>query len=62
MINLRKARINKDLSRLQLAELVGCSIYMIASLECGRTSGSIETLKKIADVLKVSTDYLIGRG
>ena len=61
MINLRKARINKDLSREELAKLAGCSKYMIDSLESGRTSGSIETLKKLADVLKVTMDYLIGR-
>lgn len=61
MVNLRKARINKDLSRLELAKLAGCSIYMIDSLESGRVGGSVDTLKKLADVLGVTMDYLIGR-
>ena len=61
MINLRKARINKDLSRLELSKLVGCSIYMIDSLESGRSKGSVELLTKLANELKVSMDYLIGR-
>ena len=51
MINLRKARINKDLSREELAKLVGCSKYMIDSLESGRVKGSIETLKKVLKVI-----------
>jgi len=61
MKNLRKARINKDLTRIQLSELIKCSVYMIDSLESGRTEGSIETLNKLADALNISTDYLLGR-
>jgi len=61
MKNLRKARINKDLSKKDLAKMMHCSIFTLDSLESNRSNASVDKLSRLADILEVSTDYLLGR-
>ncbi len=48
---VRKLRENKKMSTKELAEKANISAGMISQLERGSTSGSVETLRKIAKVL-----------
>ena len=41
------------------AQHLGLKLVTIASLECGLSSTTIKTLKKIADVLDVNPDVLL---
>jgi len=50
------------LKQEDLAVLAGVKLHALADLERGKTKDPrSETLRKIADVLKVSLDYLLGR-
>ena len=51
----------KKISQKALATLLGVSPTNIYNYEAGRTEPSIDMLKKIADVLSVSIDTLVGR-
>lgn len=57
--NLRKARMEQNLTIEQLAEKVGISTTFYSNLECGNKMTSIVTLRKLADTLCVSTDSLL---
>ena len=58
---LREAREKKDLTQSQLAEISGLQSSAISHFEAGRRSPSFDNLKRIADALGVSIDYLLGR-
>ena len=58
-INLYKSRTMRGLTRDQVAEKAGISTTFYANLECGKKMMSIVTLRKLADVLSVSTDALL---
>ncbi|MBT4639539.1 MAG: helix-turn-helix transcriptional regulator [Deltaproteobacteria bacterium] len=49
------------MSQSDLARISGLQPSAISHFENGRRSPSFENLKKIADALSVSIDYLIGR-
>lgn len=55
---LRKAR---GLTQSRFAELMNVAQATVASWENGTRKPDIETISQIADVLEVSTDYLLGR-
>lgn len=57
--NLRKYRIEDNLTQEQLAEKAGISTPFYANLERGKKSMSILTLKKLASALQVSVDCLL---
>jgi len=57
---LQIARINKELSRKQTAELVGVSESLIGLYESGNRQPSLSVLMKLASLYRVSTDYLLG--
>lgn len=57
---LQTARINCNLSRKQVSELIGCSESLIGLYESGNRQPSLSALMKLASVYKVSTDYLLG--
>lgn len=55
-------RVYRDLrgfTQAQLSELSGVNRVQIADIEAGRKSGSIDTIKKLAEALRVSVDDLI---
>lgn len=58
---LRAAREHRKLSQSELAEKTGLMPSAISHFETGRRSPSFANLKSLADALKVTTDYLIGR-
>lgn len=50
---IRKARLSKGLSQVQLAERVGYKDSYIAKIETGRNRGSYQALMKIATALNM---------
>lgn len=58
---LREAREAKKLSQADLAERTGLQPSAISHFETGRRAPSFDNLRKLADALEVSTDYLLGR-
>ncbi|NHM27964.1 helix-turn-helix transcriptional regulator [Desulfofundulus sp. TPOSR] len=58
---LKEARKKKNLLQKELATLLGVSRTTVTSWENGTRVPEFETLRRIADVLEVSVDYLLGR-
>ena len=61
MRNLKTLRKEVGMSQSDLANALGIERSTIAKYETGDRYPDIEMLCKIADVLKVSTDELLGR-
>lgn len=57
---LKELRINKGISQLGLAEILGMSQQAIGKWETGKATPDYENLKKLASFFNVSTDYLLG--
>ena len=53
--NVRKYRLNINLSQEQLAEKRGMHRTYISGIECCRRSISLENIQRIADALNVET-------
>ena len=60
MLILRELRKQRGLTQQQLADMVGVLNVSISNYERGAQMPDILTLKKIANVLGVSTDVLLG--
>lgn len=58
-MKLKEARVNAGLTQQELAFKSGLSIGMVQSIEVGRRTGSVKTLKKIADVLGITINDLL---
>ena len=58
---LRAARDLRKLSQSELAEKSGLQPSAISHFEQDRRSPSFDNLKKLANALSVTTDYLLGR-
>ncbi|WP_061286399.1 helix-turn-helix domain-containing protein [Leptospira interrogans] len=56
----RNLRLQKNLSQEDLGKLVGIHPNHLGRYERGLSKPSAETLQKLAEVLGVSSDYLIG--
>lgn len=59
--NLKSLRKAMGLSQYDLAKMLNVERSTIAKYETGDRYPDIETLCKIADVLNISTDELLGR-
>jgi len=59
--NMMLLRKKKKLSQAALGEQIGTSGDVIGRYERGDIKPSIDVVSKIADALKVSVDYLIGK-
>ncbi len=57
---LQMSRINCNLSREQVAELLNVSESLIGLYENASRQPSLDALMKLASIYKVSTDYLLG--
>ena len=58
--NIRKLRLQKDLSQDKLARLADIAFPTLTKIESGETPNpTIDTVKKIAVALGVSIDYLM---
>lgn len=58
---LRDQREGKGLSQAELAEKAGLQPSAISHFEAGRRAPSMENLRRIADGLSVTVDFLLGR-
>ena len=57
---LRELRKNKNLSQTELGQLAGLHYTHIGRFERGTSRPSGNTLKRLADALGVTSDYLLG--
>lgn len=57
---IKKARMNKGLTQPELAKMINSSDRNISNYETGYSYPSIEVLRRIAEGLSTSTDYLLG--
>lgn len=58
---LRAARENRRLSQGDLARRAGLRPSAISHFETGTRKPSFDNLRRLADALEVTTDYLLGR-
>ena len=61
MQNLKKLRIEKNLTLRELATVLEMGNSSLSQYESGTRQPDFKTLKKIADYFNVSIDYLLGR-
>lgn len=57
---LKELRVAKNLSRKQIAELIGVHDRSVAYWETGQRQCDFDMLIKLAELLDTSVDYLIG--
>lgn len=60
-LRLKELRTAKGLSQQALADILGVTKTQISDMERSKVTTSLERLVMLADVLDVSTDYLLGR-
>ena len=58
---LREARELRNLNQGQLAQFSGLAPSAVSHFETGARKPSFDNLKRVADALQVTTDYLLGR-
>ena len=58
---LRQARLMRNITQEQLAEMADIARTMVGRYETTDQLPALETLVRIADALGTSTDYLLGR-
>ncbi len=57
---IKKLRLEREMSQDALSKKADLAFYTISKIEAGSTPNpTIDTVKKIADALGVSIDYLI---
>ncbi|MDO5299192.1 MAG: helix-turn-helix transcriptional regulator [Clostridia bacterium] len=56
---IRRRRMELGLSREKLSELSEVSVQFISDIERGNKSMTIRTLKRLANALDVSSDYIV---
>ena len=59
-IRIRELREEKKMSQEQLAKSLGFKANTISNWERGTREPDVQTIKKLADIFGVSTDYLLG--
>ena len=57
---LRELRVEKNMSRKDLADLLYVNLRTISYWELGQRECNLEQLANIAQIFGVSTDYLLG--
>ena len=58
---LRSAREQRGLSQAELAKKAGLQSSAVSHFETGTRKPSFDNLRRLADALNLSTDYLLGR-
>lgn len=58
---LHDTRVKRGFTAQQMADHLGVSVRAYRFYESGSREPNLETLSHIADKLKVTTDYLLGR-
>ena len=59
--NLKCLRLEKSLSQMQVAKLIGVSQQCISEWENSKIEPTLTSLWRLADVFDISIDELIGR-
>ena len=57
---LKELRIEKNLSRKQLADLIMVNVRTISYWELGQRECNLEQLVTLSKIFDVTTDYLLG--
>lgn len=58
--NLKRTRLKRGFSQKEVAEKIGVAKSTYSLYESGNREPNVETIKKIADILDVSADTLLG--
>jgi len=58
---IRQQRARLDITQATLARLIGMSVAGLIAIEKGKTDPRASRIEKLAEVLGVSADYLLGR-
>lgn len=58
---LNQTRKNKGITAQTMADKLGLALRSYQFYESGKRAPSLDTLIKIADILEVPTDFLLGR-
>jgi len=56
---IRQARLDHNMSQMDLAEACGISVPYVSDIERGRKCFSIDILLRVAQALQISTDWLL---
>ena len=59
--NIKQLRLEKNITQKELASLIGVSQRLISNYENNSATPTVENLIKIADIFKVSLDFLTDR-
>lgn len=59
-VKLKKLRTERNLTQLQMAEILETSKSNISKYEAGSVEPSLDTIEKLANYFCVSSDYLLG--
>ena len=57
--NLKKMRIKKDISQIELARLLGVDRSFVSNIENGKNNPTLSTITNLAQTLGVSTNELL---
>lgn len=57
--NLKKIRIRKNITQIQIAKLLGVDRSFISNIENGKNNPTLSTITNLAKALGVSTDELL---
>ena len=60
-MRLKELRAERNLYQKDIASMLGIDRTTYAKYETGDSEPNFETLKKIAEIFNVTTDYLLGR-
>ena len=58
---LTKLRKRKNMTQIDLANLMDVKQYVVSSWEIGRSEPNISQIIKLSDIFKIPTDYLLDR-
>ncbi len=59
--NIKKVRLARGMTQRKAAELLGISSSVYSRYETGKRMPPLDMFEKMADILDVSCDYLLGR-
>lgn len=57
--NLKKLRIKKDISQIELARILGVDRSFVSNIENGKNNPTLSTITNLAKALGVSTNELL---
>ena len=57
---LKELRLEKNLSRKNLADLMNINLRTVSYWELGQRECNLEQLAKLSQIFHISTDYILG--